>query len=219
MTEKNYNPEQRQVKATKKQTKATKKIAKAPVKESKRIVEEIEKTGVPKTVAEKEEKLDEKLQTDKPAEERKETPKTESKKEEKKPEKKKTYAVVNSYSVPVSTKQAVAVSRFIKRKSIENAMNDLKLVAAKKKAVPMKGEIPHRKGKMMSGRYPQKAAGQFIKILKSLAANANANNLNNPVVSEVISNMAQRPFGKNGRVRKKRSHIKIIAREAMEKKQ
>jgi len=35
-----------------------------------------------------------------------------------------------------------------------------------KKAVPMKGEIPHRKG-IGTGRYPVKASAFFIKLLKN----------------------------------------------------
>ncbi len=83
-----------------------------------------------------------------------------------------------------------------------------------KKAVPMKGEIPHRKGKIMSGRFPKKSAEHFIKLLKSLNANANLNELNNPVISEAVSNIAQRPYGKHGRVRKKRTHVKLVAKES-----
>ena len=78
----------------------------------------------------------------------------------------------------------------------------------------MKGEIPHRKGKgIMSGRYPKNATEHFIRILKNLLANANYNNINDPIITEAISNLAQRPFGKFGRVRKKRTHVKIIAKE------
>lgn len=164
-----------------------------------------EKQDSEKTGTESEEKTPEKPQIEKPE------------KKPEKPKKKKSYAVVNSYSLPISTKQSVAISRFIKNKKIEDALNDIQKVAAGKRAVPMKGEIPHRKGKMMSGRFPIKAAGHFVKLLKSLSANANLNDLNNPVISESISNIAQRPYGKHGRVRKKRTHVKLIAREARKK--
>ena len=74
----------------------------------------------------------------------------------------------------------------------------------------MKGEIPHRKG-MMSGRYPKKSAEYFIKLLKTLSANANVNGLESPVISKAIANLASRPYSKFGRVRKKRTHIQIVA--------
>jgi ribosomal protein L22 len=87
-----------------------------------------------------------------------------------------------------------------------------------RKAVPMKGEIPHRHGNIMAGRYPKNASIEFIKLLKSLLANANFNEMENPIISEAIANKAQRPFGKGGRTKKKRSHIKLIAREKKENK-
>ena len=141
----------------------------------------------------------------------KEAGKTEEKPVEKKESKvKKTSAFVNISSLPISTKHSIAVCKFIKGKKIEKAIDDLEKVILLKKAVPMKGEIPHRKG-MMSGRYPKKTAGHFIKLLKGLSANANVDGVENPVISEAIANLASRPYSKFGRVRKKRTHIKITA--------
>ncbi len=146
-------------------------------------------------------------------------------KEEKKPEQKKpiqskpkvkrNYAVVNAKSVPISAKHSIAICKFIKNKNIEKVIKSLGEVLLKKKAIPMRGEIPHRKGKMMSGRFPQKAVGHFIKLLNSLEANANINELNEPVIVEAISNLAQRPYGRFGKTKKKRTHITI---KCMEKK-
>ncbi len=83
----------------------------------------------------------------------------------------------------------------------------------------MKGEIPHRKGKgMMSGRFPRKAAQNFIKLLKSLSANATYNGLEEPVISEAITNIGARPYGKFGWVRKKRTHVKLKAVEIKKEK-
>ena len=140
---------------------------------------------------------------------------------QKKPIVKKTEAIVNVVNLPISTKHSIAVCRFIKNKKIENAISELEQVFSFKKAVPMKGEIPHRKGKgMMSGRYPKKATEHFIKLLKALSANANTNGLDNPVIVEAVANIASRPFGKFGRVRKKRTHVKIrcIEKKSIKKK-
>ncbi len=142
---------------------------------------------------------------------------TKDKKIEKKSEKpkiKKTEAVVNGTSIPISTKQSMGICKFIKNKKISQAILDLEQVIQKKKAVPMKGEIAHKKGKgMMSGKYPKKASENFIRLLKTLSANAAANELDEPIIVEAFANFASRPFGRFGRVKKKRSHIKIIARE------
>jgi len=159
----------------------------------------------------------EKISEDKPKTEAKlaEKPKEEKKKPiQKKPIIKKNEVVVNGISLPISTKYSVAICKFIKGKKIDRAIEDLEQVIAKKKAVPMKGEIPHRKGKkMMSGRFPKKASENFIKLLRSLQANANNHNVDEPIVAEAVANLASRPFGRFGRIRKKRTHVKIVARE------
>jgi large subunit ribosomal protein L22 len=138
------------------------------------------------------------------------------KKKDTKPKVKKTEAFVNMSSLPISTKHSIAICKFINGKKIEDAIKDLEQVVVLKKAVPMKGEIPHRKG-MMSGRYPKNASLQFIKMLKSLSGNANANGLENPRISEAIANLARRPYGNFGRVKRKRTHVKIIVKEIQNK--
>lgn len=178
MTEKDYNPQQKEKKAMEKEK--TKKIVETPKKEVKKQDKENKKEII------------------------------------KKPEKdvsKKTEAIVNAVSLPISTKYSVAICRFIRGKKIENAIADLEQVILHKKAIPMKGEIPHRKGRIMSGRYPKKAVEYFIKLLKSLLANSNANGLDNPIIANAVANLASRPFGRFGRVRKKRTHVAIKAKE------
>jgi hypothetical protein len=49
--------------------------------------------------------------------------------------------------------------------------------------------------------------------LKGLKGNANVNGLNDPVISEAVANIASRPYGRFGRTRKKRTHLRIVARE------
>jgi len=184
------------------------KLAEAGLKEKKK--EEIVETKL-KVEQKKPEPADEVKK------ETKEKSKIESKKKET-PKPKKTEAVVNSFNIPVSTKDSIAICRFIKRKKIKDAISDLEQVLKQKKAIPMKGEIPHRKGKgMMSGRYATKAVKNFIKLLKDLLANVNSNGLENPVIAEAIANIGSRPFGRFGRVRKKRTNIKIKAKEKKEK--
>lgn len=196
MTEKNYNPQQKERKAMQKQEASTK---------SKKIEQPIEAVKKP----EEEKKVEN-------AEESKE----QSKKEvpEKKPVKKetpkikKTEVFVRGISMPVSTKTAKYICKFIAGKRLGDAIRDMEMVEAGKKAVPMKGEIPHRKG-IMSGRFPKKSAKHFIILLKSLAANANEGNMDEPVIVESMANMAQRPYGRFGRTQKKRTHVKIIAKD------
>ena len=143
--------------------------------------------------------------------------KTEKKSEEKKIEKKhvpkKSEAVVVGDNLPISTKQSMGICDFIRGRKISDAISNLEMVEKLKKAVPMKGEYAHKKGKRMSsGKFPKKAAGVFIRLLKSLSANANALGVEEPIIAVAIPNIAQRPFGRFGATRKKRTHVKIIAK-------
>jgi len=155
-------------------------------------------------------------------EEKKET-KTEEKKEKVTIKKvKRDEATVNGISLPISTKDSVAICKFIRGKSIDKALEDLDLVSKLKKAIPMKGEIPHRKGKgIMAGRYMTKPVGFFIIMLKNLKANANMNEMETPIITEAVPNRASRPYGRFGAVKRKRTHIHIKVvekKKLMEKK-
>jgi ribosomal protein L22 len=136
--------------------------------------------------------------------------KTEIKKE-KQEKVKKDKAVVNVKNVHMSLKHAVAICRVIKNKNIIEAIYLLEKVTKKEIAIPMKGELPHRKG-MMSGRYPFNASEKIIKILKSLMANSIANGLDMDeiIISEAIPNTGGKATSsKKG----KRVHITLVAKE------
>jgi ribosomal protein L22 len=202
MTEKNYNPNQKEKKAMKKQPKQT---VTTPVENKPKQEEKTDEEKI--VVEEKEEKT-------------KETKKAEGKKEEKdeikKPAKKikKEEVEVNAKSVPISTKYAIYLCKFVKGKRIGNAIKDLEQVILLKKVVPMKGEYAHQKGKgISSGKFPKRAAKDFLVLVKSLAGNANNHEIDVPVIVEAIANKASMPFGKFGRVRRKRTHITLKARE------
>ncbi len=123
---------------------------------------------------------------------------------------KKAEAVINGKDVRISTKQAVAVCNFIRNKNIDRALGDLEEVRKMKRAIPMKGEIPHRKGSIMSGRYMKNATGEFIGLLKGLKANATANELElEKVKIFCMANVAARPRRRFGRKKFKRTHVQI----------
>ena len=144
-----------------------------------------------------------------------ETKPVEKKKESSKPKVKKTEVIVNSRDLPISTKYSIAICKFILKKSPGDAIRDLEDVIAQKKAVPMNNlEVPHRKGKgIAGGRFPQTAAKQFITVLKSLIGNANVGDMDEPIITEAIANLASRPYGRFGRHKKKRTHLTIKAKE------
>jgi len=135
--------------------------------------------------------------------------------EEKKEKRKKEEAVVNAKDLAISPKHGKFICKFIKGKEIEKAISELEKVLTKKIAIPMTGEIPHRK-KGVIGRYPQKACKIFIKILKSLQANSQVNGLENPYIYFAKADIASRPHKKAG-LRFKRTNVVLITKEIKNK--
>jgi len=126
---------------------------------------------------------------------------------------KKEEAIARGLNMPISKKHAMYICSFIKGKPIDLAISNLELVKKLKKAVPFKGEIPHRKG-MMSGRYPVKASTYFIALLKSLRGNSLTNGLDLEKTRVVTASAtwASRPT-KRGGMRFKRTNVILIAKE------
>lgn len=139
------------------------------------------------------------------------------KKFEEKKEKKE--AIVRGVSLPISKKVAAGICNLIRNKNPYWGIKQLELVIKKKIAVPMKGELPHRKGKIMSGRYPQKASKIFIKLLNNLIANAEVKGMDskNLYVSWANANKAPHPIhpGRIGEGRRefKKTHVIIKIKE------
>ena len=188
--------------------------------------QEAKKQGIVKTSKQKPEPLTkeesqvkEKPEEKKVQEEKTPIPVEDKEKKQIKKASKKTEVSVNCPNLPISTKYAMAICKFIKNKKIGQAISELQQVVLIKKVVPMKGEIPHRKGKVMSGKYPMRASKYFIKTLRGLQGNADNHGLEEPIIVEAIANIAERPYGRRGSVRRKRTHLKIIARDkALENK-
>ena len=141
--------------------------------------------------------------------------KTEDKTEvqSKKPEQKKVKrneAAVRA-TLKISKKHSMAICRMINNKTVDNALKELQEVTAKRKAVKMTGELPHRKG-MMSGRYPVKASLSFIKLLKNL--NSNASQLGvNTILAKIFAKADGAGSSRSGRFKGKNTHLSILIRE------
>ena len=74
----------------------------------------------------------------------------------------------------ISKKHAFEISSAIKGMKLDDARDFLEQVVELKRAVPYRRytrNIPHKKG-MCTGRYPQKAAKEFLRVLKNLESNA-----------------------------------------------
>ena len=122
-------------------------------------------------------------------------------------------AVVRAYDIPVSTRHSIALCRFIKNKSPDLVIEQLSKVIKKKIAVPITGEIPHRKG-MMSGRYPGKASKYLIKMVRNVVANAGVKGMDiNNLILNAIPNKGSTTYHSGRRRGKfKRTHFTIIAK-------
>ena len=128
---------------------------------------------------------------------------------------KKEESVARGINLHISKKHAMYICSFIKDKKIDNAIDELEKVTKLKKVIPFKGEIPHRKGDgIMSGRYPVKAAGLFINVLKGLKGNVLVNEmeLENTRIYFASANLASRPRKSRGR-QAKRTNVVLKAKE------
>jgi len=79
--------------------------------------------------------------------------------------------------VRISRKHAREIAGWIRGSKISEARSMLERVVSGEVAVPFKRhnkKVPHRRGlsKASAGRFPKKAAGQFIGLIDSLEANA-----------------------------------------------
>jgi large subunit ribosomal protein L22 len=146
----------------------------------------------------------------------------EEKPQEKKVEQKDKITRVYFKNVPISTKHSMDLCRFIKNKNPSKAIRQLEQVMIQKMALPMRGEIPHRKGKSKNnprGRYPTKSTKQFIKALKNLIANAKVKTMDVEKLSIYLAkaDLASRPVRATrlgfGPKKFKRTNFVIEARE------
>ena len=200
MTEKNYNSKQKENSTLKKQKNLDKDKKLVETKLDKKSQEENENS---------------KIQKEEINENKKEDINEENKKDKKTKEiPKKEEAIINARSLDLSTKDSASVCRFIKFKTIEKAIEDLEEVLKFKKVIPMKKGFPHKKGKgVMAGKYHTKTVRYFIRLLKELKANSDVNKIEEPVIVEAIANKASMPYGRFGRIRRKRTHIKLKSKE------
>jgi ribosomal protein L22 len=142
-------------------------------------------------------------------------------KEEKKPavkKVKKNYALVNGTDLHVSPKECYAICNMIRGRKIDTGIKMVEEVLQYKRVVKMNNrEVPHQHGVgVMAGRFPQNASREFLKLLKSLRANAIYHEVE--IEKAIIScnaNIASKPY-KRGGARFKRAHVMIRVDEKNE---
>jgi len=123
--------------------------------------------------------------------------------------------------LPISTKHSVEICNALRYKPLLRAEIILQDVLDMKKAIAFrKGrEAPHKPG-MGPGKYPIKAAGAILNILKSVEKNAVSKNMDqkNLKIVHISASKASRPM-RYGRVRghSKKTHVYVIVAEFAKK--
>ena len=126
----------------------------------------------------------------------------------------------------ISHKHAREIAVHIKGMSIEKARDYLQAVVNKERAVPFrryKEQVGHKSDPgVMSGRYPQKAAGEFIKVLDNLESNAEYKGMDldrlkivNATVHKgvLIKRFIPRAFGRASPKNNVLTHVELVAQE------
>jgi len=133
-------------------------------------------------------------------------------------------AKASSLNLAISTKDSIEISNFLRYKPLSFAKDYLSDVIELKKAIPLKRfntDVGHKAG-MSAGRYPVKAAKQFLVLLNSVEANAQFKGLNTGglKIIKLLSNKASIPStGGRSRTGTKRTSLEIEVKELFPKKE
>ncbi|HLC81213.1 MAG TPA: 50S ribosomal protein L22 [Candidatus Nanoarchaeia archaeon] len=132
-------------------------------------------------------------------------------------------AKAKSSDISVSFKHSVEISRAIRYKNTAAAKKILQDTIEMKRAIPFrkyKQNVAHKRT-MAAGRYPEKAARAFLRLINSVEANAQSKGLNtaNLKITVMMANLASIPVtGKRFRTSTKRANLEIEVKEIAVKK-
>ncbi len=131
-------------------------------------------------------------------------------------------ASAKSTNLSVSTKHSIEISKSLRFKNTTLAKKILEDLISLKRPIPFKThnrDTGHKAG-MAAGRFPIKAAREFLSLINSVEANAQAKGLNTSSlkISKLIPNKASTPLT-GGRRRRgtKRTHLEIEVVEEVSK--
>ena len=126
----------------------------------------------------------------------------------------------------ISHKHAREIAVAIKGLSIEKARDYLQAVVNKERAIPYRRfntQVGHRSDPgMMSGRYPQKSAKEFIKVLDNLESNAEYKGMDldrlkiiNATVHKgvIVKRFTPRAMGRASPKNNVLTHVELVAQE------
>ncbi|MFH1506421.1 MAG: 50S ribosomal protein L22 [archaeon] len=121
--------------------------------------------------------------------------------------------------IPISRKVGIEISNHLRGRSTERAKIILENVIALKEAIPYKrftNGVGHRKGNMASGRYPIKAATEFLKLIKMAETNAQDKGLAldlNIIHLSTQKAAQQFHYGRQRRRLVKKAHVELVVQE------
>ena len=127
-------------------------------------------------------------------------------------------------SLDISTKTSINICNMLRGMTSEKALIKLQNVIDYKEAVPFTrftDGVGHRRGKMASGRFPQKASKAFLALLNSAIANATNKGLSDDLrIVHVCAHKASSPLhqGRQRRRAMKKTHVEIVLKEMEIKK-
>ncbi|MFH1682401.1 MAG: 50S ribosomal protein L22 [Candidatus Woesearchaeota archaeon] len=126
-------------------------------------------------------------------------------------------------NLSVSTKHSIELCRNLRYKTTARAKQILEGVIVLKKPIPFRRftqDLGHKPG-IGAGRFPQKAASEFLKLINAVESNAQFKGLNTSSlkITKILANKASVPMtGGRHRTSTKRTNLEIEVREAKEKK-
>ncbi len=132
-------------------------------------------------------------------------------------------ATAQMKDLAVSSKHCIEICNRLRYHSVEFAKKYLSEVAELKRAVSFKSfvrNVGHKRG-MSTGRFPEKAARQFLILIKSVEANAQSKGLDvsNLKITRLLSNRASIPMtGGRQDGTTHRTHLEIEVQEGKAKK-
>lgn len=129
-------------------------------------------------------------------------------------------AIAKALNLPISTKQSREIAKFVRNKNTAKAKSLLQQVLENKIAVPMKRfnrDTGHKPGKIASGRYPEKATKEFMKLITLVEAHAENKGLDskNLVIYDLRANKGERTmhYGRQRGTKAKTTHLFIGVKE------
>ncbi len=124
----------------------------------------------------------------------------------------------------ISFKKSVELSKRLRGMMSDKAEAYLEQVVAKRQAVPFTrytNGAGHRAGDMMAGKYPVKAASEFLALIRQGVANAESRGLGTPLrIIHIMAQPAATPshYGRARGHAMKRAHVELVLAETEESK-